>query len=347
MNMKKNLFICLLLVQYLPLAAQYKYEETVTYPAAPGMKAVYHDGHWELQDRQGRKILPYNLAEDPPQFRDGITQIARYVGDHRVRFGFIDTQGREVIPSDLTYVYYWQDDRIVADKDHMGVMDFSGKTIIPFIYEYVIPPMGNAVAAQRKSDGKWGFLDIRTGRQLKAFVYDEVHERSYNAQKGTVEVEQGDETIELNIHTAHPSAVNNNVASGPKAPPRREADPRLYTWKDTKLFYADTVNRLVSIYDKKQKKTLVFGFDEIPEPYFTEDEYSGLIVCVSDGKYGIIDHDGSIAESFIYPVNDDYIIHRGMHYVYFYDKQSTDFWLIQWGIGGKFYGGDLDIKNNH
>ena len=197
MNMKKNLFICLLLVQYLPLAAQYKYEETVTYPAAPGMKAVYHDGHWELQDRQGRKILPYNLAEDPPQFRDGITQIARYVGDHRVRFGFIDTQGREVIPPDLTYVYYWQDDRIVADKDHMGVMDFSGKTIIPFIYEYVIPPMGNTVAVQRKSDRKWGFLDIRTGRQLKAFVYDEVYERSYNAQKGTVEVEQGDETYDI------------------------------------------------------------------------------------------------------------------------------------------------------
>ena len=127
----------------------------------------------------------------------------------------------------------------------------------------------------------------------------------------------------------------------------KKLDENLFTWKDSKLFYADTINRKVSIYDKKQKKTLVFDFDKIPEPYFTEDEYSGLIVCVCDGKYGIIDHDGNIAESFIYPVNDDYIIHRGMHYVYFYDKQSTDFWLIQWGIGGKFYGGDLDIKNNH
>ncbi|MBQ9661313.1 MAG: hypothetical protein IJV37_08685 [Bacteroidales bacterium] len=198
--------------------------------------------------------------------------------------------------------------------------------------------MGNVVAALRKSDGKWGFLDIKTGRQLHPFVYDEVHERSYNPRKGTVEVEQGEDTVEITLRTGR---ALNSPAARPRA-----VDQNLYTWKDPKLFYADTVNRLLSIYDKKLKKTLVFGFDEVPEHYYTEDEYSGLLVCVCDGKYGLIDDRGKIVESFLYPVNKHYIIHRGSYYVSFYDTVTDKSKTIQFADrDDKFYLGELDLRS--
>jgi serine/threonine protein kinase len=120
----------------------------------------------------------YDLAR--PFFnRLAVVAVGKKNGDSFTgKYGFIDYQGREVIPLEYDEAENFNENLakvgkidVSSGQKRFGFINSKGAPIIPLIYE-AAESFSEKLAAV-KSDGKWGVIDLK-GNQIVPFKYDSI-----------------------------------------------------------------------------------------------------------------------------------------------------------------------------
>ena len=115
-------------------------------------------------DKQGREIIPCKFTE-AYSFSEGMACVNNVLGWY-----YIDKQGNEIIPSVFEDASSFSEGMALVEKDgKCGYIDKQGREIIPFIYENGYD-FREGIALVNKN-GKWGHID-KQGHEITPFIFD-------------------------------------------------------------------------------------------------------------------------------------------------------------------------------
>ena len=112
------------------------------------------------------------------------------------------------------------------------------------------------------------------------------------------------------------------------------------------VFYANVEDSLMTIFNPKTKKSVVYPFGQIPKKYFlrqrnddNENPYFGsnnMIGCIYNGNYGFIDYNGNIIEPFVWDAEKYYLCGASMEYGKIIDKKlDKEVYWIEYRNGNR------------
>lgn len=134
--------------------------EGVTFGFSDGLASVDASKGVIFYDKAGHEVFScdYNFQRLGIDFSEGLAPVTyEYYGSGQ-KYGFIDKQGKEVIPRIYDSAYGFHEGLAHVRKNGKdGVIDKNGKEVIPCIYDF-IDSFSEGVAAAQK-DGKWGYID--------------------------------------------------------------------------------------------------------------------------------------------------------------------------------------------
>lgn len=128
---------------------------------------VKQHNSWIMIDKSGRQIFngEWDLSDG---FSEGLASVRFFGGD----FGFIDSTGRNIIPTRFENVRLFHEGRAAIRKDGFwGFIDKNGNQISKPVY-YEVQDFSEGLAAVDYK-GKWGYIDI-TGRVVVSAIYNDV-----------------------------------------------------------------------------------------------------------------------------------------------------------------------------
>lgn len=141
-------------------------------------------------DTQGREVVPVQYNFADDRFYCGIAGVTKN-GKH----GGINSFGREVIPCVYEDFICFIDDLASTKKNNRyGIIDTVGNIIIGFEYDYLSVMGRNRICAQR--NGNYGLIDYK-GQQVAPFVYDGISDINSN---GTIEYKKGNEHGRMDVN---------------------------------------------------------------------------------------------------------------------------------------------------
>lgn len=149
------------------------------------------DGKWGHIDRTGKVTTPiiYERASD---FSTQYTGDSLFAGVQlNGKYGKVGINGNLVIPCEYIGIDHYSHGlakakKQVGDKNKFGYLDYSGKEVIPFIYDKAEPfSKTNGVAIVEK-DGKKGMINTK-----REFVVELKLQSIYDKRDGTYEVNEG------------------------------------------------------------------------------------------------------------------------------------------------------------
>lgn len=168
---------------------------------------VIKDGKFGFYSEKGELVIPFEY-EQASDFIDGIAVVKKG------KYGVIDERGKELLPyeydniflgkkrnvilerenkyylSDLkkgkevkaSYIYQIDEKKVIFEKDGLfGIMDFSGKVLIPNEYEEVSKYIDRTFIGKRS--GKYCIVDLKTNRKLTK-SYDYIEQLNKNVYRG-------------------------------------------------------------------------------------------------------------------------------------------------------------------
>ena len=121
--------------------------------------AVYRDGKHGFLDLEGNEVIPC-VYDEVGTFRRGRAMVRQ--GD---RYGIIDTLGDTILPIEYEdksikghkYVYY-NDLALVEQNGRLGFVDLQGRLVVPLILDQAYHFSQNLAPVNK--DGYWGYIDI-------------------------------------------------------------------------------------------------------------------------------------------------------------------------------------------
>jgi hypothetical protein len=137
-------------------------------------------------DERGREIVPLKYDDCEVNGFGGDSKAVARVAI-KGKFGLVNTRGEEITPLKYDYISQFSGDLAVVDiKEKRGYIDEQGKEIIPpesNQYTFSFEPIRNAENRVElifaELNGKHGLLDA-TGRIKIPFLYDDLHLEAYN-----------------------------------------------------------------------------------------------------------------------------------------------------------------------
>ena len=146
-------------------------------------------------DKQGREIIPCKFTE-AYSFSEGMACVNNVLGWY-----YIDKQGNEIIPSVFEDASSFSEGMALVEKDgKCGYIDKQGREIIPFIYENGYD-FREGIALVNKN-GKWGHID-KQGHEITPFIFDNAS--SFSEGMARVEI---NETIGFINKNGEPITIN-------------------------------------------------------------------------------------------------------------------------------------------
>ena len=181
--MKKSILILsLLLIEGIPSIAQ-NFENRL-YPLSENGKR-YYVNIWGERVTESIYDDEYADSDDNESGRIKVRKNGLY--------GIIDIQGRELVPclyQNLTEIYYDEiyyetyydkknsrkkrrDDYFRCEKDgKYGIIKDNGIVVISCIYDWIYPELYENKVVSCQKNGKWGTINVCTGRTVIPFEYD-------------------------------------------------------------------------------------------------------------------------------------------------------------------------------
>ena len=124
------------------------------------------NGKWGFVDEQGRTVIPFQYDDVWP-FCEGLAAV-----ELNSKYGFINKQGRTVIPFQYDDVWSFCEGLAAVELNgKCGFIDKRGRTLIPFRYDGA--RSFSEGVAMMKLNGKYGCID-KQGRTVISFQYDDV-----------------------------------------------------------------------------------------------------------------------------------------------------------------------------
>ena len=133
------------------------------------------------KNRLGQTIVPFEYHHVEP-LSDGFIRVAKLVEDSSepFRVGILDARGNVVLPLDYVGIDYHSDHKrfgvakLVQGKRRLGYFDDTGREVVPVIYQRLdrISNMGDEPTNVAQLDGKFGYIDIVSGKTLLPPKYE-------------------------------------------------------------------------------------------------------------------------------------------------------------------------------
>lgn len=132
-----------------------------------GLAAVQHNGLWGYIDKEGKEVIPCQY-ESAEDFNN-----SRAIVSKGGLYGCIDTKGNEVVPFEYGWIHHYTD-YFTVNKDYKnihgcGYLDNEGKEIAPCIYS-AISSFSDGLSRVRKDD-LYGFID-KQGKEVIPYKYE-------------------------------------------------------------------------------------------------------------------------------------------------------------------------------
>ncbi len=275
------------------------------------------------------EVIPL-IYDDARPFSDGLAAIC--IDD---KWGFIDKNGKEVIPCKYEWVDSFVDGICLVGVrensvkvNRFGYIDKTGREIYPFINEYVFsPPPGDRCLKNLicdgmlkiYTDGKWGFADY-SGTEIIPPLYDKALSFSdgmaavYTMGKWSYIDKTGEVVLTVNYDNVESfyeglAAVCVNDKWGYIDKNGTEIIPCIYE-------YADKFENDIAGVSKNGEATYSDGFINKSGEFIFEPQYNlmvtfdnqyfarfseGLVAVENaDGKFGFIDTKGRLTIDFLY-----------------------------------------------
>lgn len=125
-----------------------------------GSAVVISNGKYGLIDKTGKLIVPYEytmLYLLPNQ--KNLVRASKEM-DRKTVHGLITTQNKIIIPFEYASLSVDDDLVLVTKSSKYGVLNITGKELIPIEYSYLVTYPKDRVAKAEK-DGKYGFIDLK------------------------------------------------------------------------------------------------------------------------------------------------------------------------------------------
>ena len=193
------------------------------------------------------------------------------------KFGIIDKSGREIIPCKYDIIIPCRDEGVILAQleGKWGLFSLTGDEIVPCKYDDLLEYTDGLAAAEL--DGKYGFIDNQ-GREIIPFVYDDAtsfHEGMARVGKGNL----------LDRRYGYVNREGQEVISCKF------------------LFAADYSEGLASVYTEDEEELFIDkkGQVIITSEYYVAGNFDhGLAKIEENDKFGLIDKTGSVIVPCIY-----------------------------------------------
>lgn len=145
-----------------------EYEEVGVFEK--GIAEATKDGKKGFIDLKGNIVLPFNYREI---YRDEATGWLR-VQNFEKKWGVVDYSGKQVVP--FAHGYINKFDEIVkgyawtSDNNLESVIDKNGKVIIPLKYQKIYAPF-NGYSIVKSADGLYGLVELASGKEMIRPIY--------------------------------------------------------------------------------------------------------------------------------------------------------------------------------
>lgn len=262
------------------------------------------DFKYAVIDTTGKIITPYyNDVGDLPTnggvfrgFKEGLLAIQK---ENKGKWGFIDREGKEVIPliyDDQPYLGFYRFDNGISRiklNGKVGFIDKTGKVIVEPQYDGTGIFSGGM--ARVKKDGKYGFID-KTGKIVFPIIYSETDKSEWGNW-----ITFGAKRDSKDVVLAKSGVEYDSVGS--------LKENRIWVKKNSLYGYIDDNAKEV-----------------IPLIYQEANNFSnGLARVKKDGKYGFIDMAGKVAINFQF--DDAYDFSNNQVQATFGDDGKTPKWF--------------------
>lgn len=146
-----------------------------------GFHTVQKDGLWGVINRSHEIILPIAYGDivriyGQNTLRDAAltTTRAKYCANYKGKEGLLDSTGKIIIPFLYDRIMQITDNSIIASKgEYVGVVDWEGNIIVPFIYSTIVD---SRKFYRVHINGKFGTVDNK-GKPIIKPVYDQMDYR--------------------------------------------------------------------------------------------------------------------------------------------------------------------------
>ncbi|MEM1135573.1 MAG: WG repeat-containing protein, partial [Bacteroidota bacterium] len=280
-----------------------------------------------------------------------ISNIGNFINDRAwvksgKQYGFIDTQGKLVIPFTYEIASDFEEEYAIARKEGLfGCIDKNGKQVLPFIYDGIDIPKNNICRVKQGKGraGRWGAVNLQNSTIIP-FNYSLI----YPFKKGIARMRQGrkwglidakgKELIPPSIECDFLGDFDNDIAMvGMERWVEKTPSGPVIRYKKQGYIKKDGSYLLEPIYDKvesfeeiwrkqdgvariyKNGKVGYVNYKGIVEvaPLYDETyrfdtvwrNNSGISLAKKDGKFGYIDHNGDE----VLPVEYDYVDTTFLH----------------------------------
>ena len=141
-----------------------------------GLAAVELNDKMGYIDKRGNEVIPC-IYDEAYRFEGDYALVKNKMeGSLFGKYeGMIDKTGKEVVPLIYTdFEFYRALNLVSALKDgKWGIVDLSGKIVMPFVYERISRANLTEKLFLVKKNGKWGVVDL-SGKIIMPFVYDDI-----------------------------------------------------------------------------------------------------------------------------------------------------------------------------
>ena len=271
-----------------------EYQSTPTYMFVNGLMQVKQNGKLGFIDTSGKIVIPCEYTRLIHFSETGPT-----VAKKNSKFGLINRNNEVVLPFEYDYLFPFSGDRwIVGQKGTSGytygLIDIDGNLIVPCMY-YSIESSVDGIARIVEDnywDGKYGYIDIDTGRVIAACQYDTAEDFSTIFEGlAMVGFEYYDEDLDWNVGKAgFIDKTGSTVIPIEFSYFREFSDEYVVAGRDTYTVNADgSAKSEEALIDRNGNFIIPFGkYDRI------ETLSEGLSVVESNGKYGCINAAGEL-----------------------------------------------------
>lgn len=132
-------------------------------------------GRWGAIDAKGEVIVPY-LFRYIRRLDDGYFLVSLpSTTEQGLVYGVFNAQGQEIIPPQYFHIEYLRDIKrfnvtINEARFKQGYLDEAGKVVVPVIYDQL--ERISEIKTIAKRDGKYGYINVSTGRIMIPVEYD-------------------------------------------------------------------------------------------------------------------------------------------------------------------------------
>ena len=131
-----------------------------------GLAKVEFQYKWGFIDQEGKEIVPCRY-DDVYRFQESMAAVRL-----NNKWGFIDKEGKEIVPCQYDNVYSFQKGMAAVCLDNKwGFIDKEGKEIVPYRYDNVYSFQEGKVKVCL--DNKWGVIN-ESGKEIIPCIYDKI-----------------------------------------------------------------------------------------------------------------------------------------------------------------------------